>query len=78
MIKISKLMSTLELIANNPEKFGIDPHRIDEYDVRIIQNGYEDFEMMSIRVEHGSSNADNDLSTKSINIELNNIRGKWL
>lgn len=76
MIKISKLMSTLELITNNPEKFGIDPHRIDEYDVRVIQNGYEDYEMISIRVEHGSDNANNDLNIKSINIELSNIRGR--
>ena len=74
MIKINKLISTLALIIENPEQFGIDPHRIDEYDVRVIQNGYEDYEMISIRVEHGSGNVNNDLSTKSIIIEINNKR----
>ena len=66
MIKISKLMSTLELIANNPKQFGIRPDLIDDYSVRIMDNGYDDREMVSIAVESGEC--------KNIIIEISNKR----
>ena len=59
-------MSTLELITNNPKQFGISPDLIDDYSVRIMDNGYDDREMLSIRVENGEF--------KNIIIEIDNKR----
>ena len=66
MIKISKLMSTLELITNNPKQFGISPDLIDDYSVRIMDNGCDDREMVSITVESGEC--------KNIIVEIDNKR----